>query len=552
MDDTRWWSDTDVLRSGELGLYDFADFVYYLAAQDDPEAVDITARHEYLHHFLTVSTNYGSLLARTRKELNESDDERDRRLFRALAGEAVLVSEMVATYASLTWFPSSRLMMELPAAYRAAYDRCASIVEEAFHTPLLREAYAIGLGRCLMMVSPSETEVHALRVGELPSVPASSSPERCLEVVERHSGLSDAVRRELRGWFPDDGSGEEAQEAADVFADAQAETAALERLLGQQSEEPDAAFLESTLHRLLAEHLDSIIPGLDDAAAEFRLVRGAGLIDRSEHVRDLGVAETARHLAQQRIAVWQRSPRNTHVNERPAEDLASVGETGIDASWTQSVYCYLQQPDEALEVLLLGLRWSEDPVTLSLVSLDVPEIAALPHWPGPLITIADQALLPALEQPLDESLASLLRRGCFVHVVDNPVDFVVRAVSAGRNVVWVYGGVGYQTDDVGETHGLQLVVYTVEGFPYRLFHLGNPMVTAALELVTDRAVANPEKLRQLRPEDSGELADFGSDLFSPLIDHPLVLAFLRVGERLPSDLRQLAESTAGEPAEGRR
>jgi hypothetical protein len=549
MDDTRWWSD-EVFRSGELGLYDFDDFVYFLAAHDDREAVNITARHEYLHHFLTVSTNYGSLLARTRKELNESDDERDRRLFRALAREAVLVSEMVATYASLIWFPTSRLLAELPAAYRSAFDRCASIVEEAFHTSVLREAYAIALGRCLMMVSPSEEEVEALRAGELPGVPASASPERCLEVVEGHPGLSDAVRRELRGWFPDDGSGEGAP--ADAFASAETETAALERLRGEQGEEPDISFLESALHRLLAEHLDSIIPGLDDAAAEYRMRRMVGLVqDEYEHVH-ASVAETARHLAQQRIAVWQRSPRRISFLERPAEDVHTVGDAGLDASWTRSVYCYLQQPADAVEVFLLGHTWREEPVTVSYVRLDGPEIAALPHWPGPLVTIADQALLPSLEQPpADDSLASLLRRGCFVHVGENPVDFVVRTVTAGRKVVWVYGGVGYDTDAIEEAHQLQVVVYSVEGFPYRIFHLANPMLTGALELLTDRAVADPEKVQLLSPEDPSEIAHLGSDLFVPLIDHPLVLALVRVGERLPTDLRRLAESSVEEPARGR-
>jgi hypothetical protein len=529
--DTDWWSDPELLRSGELGLYDFEHFVYYLAAQDDREAVDITAAHEYLHHQLADGTNYGLLIAQARQELKTSGDERDRRLFRALVREAVVVNEMVATYASVTEVRPSAAV-ELPSAYRLVYDRCARLVEHSFETELLRTAYSTALGALLMMVRPSSAELESIRAGELTRVPASSSPDKCLDVAERHllslprHALRDALREAVAFYSRLAGTAD----SDDILA-ADTEEALIERA-GNVS-------LHAMLHRVLGEKiLDEVLPGFEDAGSDFRLERMARLFPEHGRVREPEVVETARKMTQQRVALWQRSPGPAPV-VAPVGGLAAVDASGVDSSWTHGVYCYAQRPEAETEILLLSLQRLSDPPSITYLVLGEAESAALLHWPGPLVVIADQTLFSFLEEADGSAgVRGLVERGCFVHVSDNPVDFALQCLDKGRAVAWFYGGVGYETDAIDAEHGLEIVVYAVEGIRVRFFHFSNSMMSAGLKLFTDYGVADTAKVTMVTPDQAQEITPI--PLLSALLDHPLVLTHVRAGQSLPSDVRQLS------------
>jgi hypothetical protein len=515
--ETGWWSDPELLRSGELGTYDFQHFVYYLAAHDDREAVDITAEHEYLHHLLAYGTNYGLLISEARQELNASGDKHDRRLFRALVRAAVVVNEMVATYASVTRVRPSAAA-ELPSAYKSIYDRCARLVEHSFELPQLRIAYAIALGRCLMMVQPSDAELEAVRAGELDRLPESSSPDKRLDVAQRH--LLSLPRAALSNALLD--------------GPAETEDALLERVGAD-------APLEALLHRELAEVLDEVLPGIDDAAAEFRM-RRLFILSRDERVPNVTVVETARGMTQQRAALWQRSPRPIPFVERPLGELADVGASGVDSSWTRGIYCYVQRPKTATEIVLLNLRWRDDPPAATYAVLGSPETAALLHWPGPLLTIADQRIFSSLDEvETDGRLLGLVDRGFFVHVSDNPVDFLLRCLDEGRAVTWLFGAAGYKTDAIEAEHGLHVVLYLLEGIGVSFFHFSNPTMTAGLELFTERGVADAAKVTMAGEDEVRELAQTG--VISVLLDHPLVLTHARVGDTLPGDIRELSAAS---------
>jgi hypothetical protein len=515
--DSRWWADPEFLRSGELGSYDFESFVYYLAASDDRGAVEVTEQHEYLHHLLAYSTNFGRLVVQARQELNASGAEPDRRLYRALLREARVVNEMVATYASVT---QARPMAaaDLPSGYKVVYDRCARLVEHAFESEQLRIAYSIALGRCLMMMRPSDAEVGALRTGALDRVPESSAPDKCLELAEAHllSLPRDAVRSAVQN---------------DVMADAATDDALLKRIAADD-------LLEPTLHRMLAEFLDPVLPGIDDAAAEFRMTRLIRLWPDDDRVRDPGVAETARAMTQQRVALWARSPRSIPYQERRVDEFVEVGASGVDSSWTHGVYVVVQRPQKTTEVAILNLRWRDDPPRARYLMLGDIETTALLHWPGPLVTLANEASLSTLDElDGDERLRGLLERGCFAHVAGNPVEFLLRCLGEGRAVKWFYGGVGYQTDAVGAEHALHIVVYVLEGIAAAFFHFSNTRMTAGLELFADRAVADATKVAMIGNDEAQRLPP--TRLLSALLDHPLVLTHVRVGDRLPSDVREL-------------
>lgn len=541
MSDAAWWTDPEFLRSGELGLYDFEHFVYYLAAHDDRGAVDITADHEYLHHLLTYGTNYGRLIAEARKKLNASGDERDRRVFRALRREVVVVNEMVATYASVMGTEPAAAA-DLPSAYRFVFDRCAGLVEHSFESKELGIAYAIALGRCLMMVRPSEEALEAVRAGELDGLPGSSSPDKCLDVAERHllslprAAVRDALRTEV-AFYAD--LGVATLDPAVVRA-AETEEALLELITARET-------LEPLLHRVLAQLLDAVLPGIDDAAAEFRMVRSVRLWPDDERVRDPGIVETARGMTQQRIALWQQTPRTIRFAEQPVGALAAVGASGVESSWTHGIYCYAQRPETATEVALVSLRWRDDPPAATYLFLGDAETAALLQWPGPLVTVADRAIFSSLDEVRrDERLSGLLERGCFVHVSENPVDFLLACLGEGHRVTWVYGAAGYQTDAIEAEHGLHLVLYAVEGIGAIFFHFSNTTMTAGLELLTEQGVADPAKVAMGGDEDVRQLASLTT--ISALLDHPLVLIHARIGVTLPADVRELAVASARETA----
>jgi len=531
--DEDWQSDPELLQSGELGRYDFDRYVYYLAARDDRAAVDITAEHEYVHHVLADGTNYGRLTLEARRNLSASGDERDRRVFRALVREAVVVNEMVATYASVaTLRPSAAA--ELPSGYKSVYERCARLVEHSFESPQLGIAYSLALGSCLLMVRPSEVELDDVRAGRLDRLPPSASPDKCLDVAERHllSLPRDAVRIALRDTVASYSEfGVAALDAAAVRA-AETEAALLERI-------GEDAPLEPLLNRVLAELLEAVLPGIDDAATDFRMLRGVRLWPDDERVRDAGVVESARQTTQQRAALWPRSPRPVTFRGRSVDELAAVGASGVDSSWTYGVYCYAQRPKTATEVVLISLRWREGPPTVTYVVLGDAETAALLHWPGPLVTIADHAIFSSFDDiESDRRLRGLLDRRCFVHVSENPVDFLLQCLDEHRPVKWFYGAAGYQTDAIEAEHGLHIVLYAVEGTGVNFFHFSNTKMTAGLELFTEHGVADLGKVAMGSAEETQELARSG--LISPLLDHPMVLSHLRVGDTLPADVRELA------------
>jgi hypothetical protein len=80
-------------------------------------------------------------------------------------------------------------------------------------------------------------------------------------------------------------------------------------------------------------------------------------------------------------------------------------------------------------------------------------------------------------------------------------------------------------------------VYVLEGIAAAFFHFSNTRMTAGLELFTDRAVADATKVAMIGNDEAQRLPP--TRLLSALLDHPLVLTHVRVGDRLPADVREL-------------
>jgi hypothetical protein len=179
----------------------------------DSQLVAIAERHEYIHHYLTVSTTYGDLIRQARHRAPE--------LLPALVNDCRIVQEMCATYVSLIDYSRQDVVLRLPSQYQVAFARCPALVDRAFSTTLLRAQYAIALARSTMMIGhPSHTVTgisldnplfvirdysHLIqRLGQGESLPSHYSPDARLSIIERRlSSLpDDAIQLALREQVP--------------------------------------------------------------------------------------------------------------------------------------------------------------------------------------------------------------------------------------------------------------------------------------------------------------------------------------------------------------
>jgi hypothetical protein len=495
----------------------------------------VTSDHEQEHLYLTISSLYGRALERTKKRSQETTDLRDARVLEVLVRESRDVGEMVATYGSLQ-FPHRRaLVQQLPATYRAAFDRLAEVVEYSFQTPLLRGEYANAIGRCMWMATPDDALLDSVRLGQRRALPKNIAPDARFERARRAllELPADAVATALRrDWLRDD--------AEKYFVSQTREDFTKDYFDRDETQSHSSlVFLTSSFMYVLCELLETTLPGLTDSYSDFRLYRGSQIGWTESSGSSFDFFEPVRSAAHHRIAALPDVQIPVQGVRQPTDALASVGSQSLQRSGV--LYGYIWESDnEAVEGGLLALS-TPDPGTAQVIwcPIDQASTTALRHWSGRILTVVAQHSLTKVEERAehDTAMRALLESDCFVHLEENPVDFLVSALDSGRSVRWAPMGVAYPTDSILEHHGLQLVVYLVDGMPVMPFHLSNLSVTGAIKNYEDNVIGDRARIAWFDPE-GGQYSTFVRAI-SPLIDHPLVVVGLRYGQSVSHTAKRL-------------
>ena len=167
---------------------------------------------------------------------------------------------------------------------------------------------------------------------------------------------------------------------------------------------------------------------------------------------------------------------------------------------------------------------------------DQTESAAIRQWGVPRVTVIEKEDLTRIDGTEVEQFTYWLLepKSCFVHVSGNPVDLLASLITAGANLQWTQATISYDNNIIREEHQLHIVLYAIDGSPYRLFHLSNPSLGFALENFYAFIVHDKSRLKYIPLQEAQEL--FDQRLLNWLVDHPVFSAaylFGRSLEQLP-------------------
>lgn len=529
----------------DLGRYNFETFTVLLARHDDPAMMAVTAAHEFTHHVLTSGSTYGLLLQRIKSQTDKTDEWRYRRLLNQLAAACRDTQEMAATYNSIAMYDRQHLLRMLPEEYQAAYRRGAALAEREFATPLLRTHYTLAIARCAMMTPqvnelsvrvedadegvkisdwPDGTVVMDLLHGRRADLPDNYSPDRRLSVIEEqlsalpiHTVAKNLMQHNYPGLEPTLTS--ETYEEL-VQAKGGDYAAALDAL----------GNLTQALMFVLCRLLDRCVPGLSDDYSWFRAQLFTTIGLRETRYPGFGSDEILliEKMAAQNVRVNEgAAPRLRTVDHDPRELIRivqhSVGENG-------ALYLYPRWPDNAAgrRVLLVNPKRHRD--TVECFSLNDTDTTVISQWTirRPWVTIIDWRHLRRLtkDSPVPEQFFLAIGRRCFAYIAGKPFDYLIPYLDGRQKIKWTVFDYSDYANGIRPEHHLQVVLYAFNGYPHWLFHLSNPVLTAAISELT-RALSDPDRLAYVPI--ARNTREFPEDEVQRLCEHPVLRYFYVLG-----------------------
>src|ERR1039457_6894208 len=243
-------------------MYDLDRFSVYVGAHSDPKFQEVTARHEYVHQFLTIKTTYGRLLREAKTSADQSGLVTDRNLLTILVSRCRNVQESAATFDSLNLYGREGMLSSFPPAYVKHYQTMLAIVSPHFSGRVARSALSFTVARCAMLSSVKRLTEYQNRYREdstaIYVVPKDEAPDDRFSVLEGLMNNLDPgmLRAHLsRGWIPKDMVAEFiCTDNPEAFA------RTVERISVQEA-------ATDALCRILCETFDEELPGLEDALA---------------------------------------------------------------------------------------------------------------------------------------------------------------------------------------------------------------------------------------------------------------------------------------------
>lgn len=518
-----------------LGYYDFDTFTLLLNKHPaDPSILNITARHEFLHHHLAVSTTFGQLMNRVKRLAATTEKEDYSSVLDELSRACVTVQEMAATYDSLTEAGRTDLLLAMPETYRDVFNRCARLVEPIFDKALARCHYAQALARCAMMTETGEAEqalVEDLLRTIPPSLPFNFNPDLRFEAAEQilQNLPKEALISKLEKLVIDSN--------LRVILDAETQQELLNSLNNDWVRMNTAlSYFGSSLMWALSELLDDVVPGISINYQNYRLMRTAAIANgppgRVNWLKNYDAFQPIRDRANQTVAFYDHLPPSVRVITRDPAVLQKIALNSVRK--TGAIYFHLGLASAESDKGVYGLADMSNtaPRQLLYYTLGPWDWPTIRDWKVPRVTLVEWTDLQKLDGIRVDELPHWLLEptSCFAHVSGNSIDFLASLLSAGSSVQWSFAPISYENEVIRYDQQLQIVMYAVEGSSYRFFHLSNPSLTANILTFTHRIIGNQRSLRYVKFTEANDL--FDRSLLNYLSDHPIFNSAYMFGKDL--------------------
>ena len=241
-------------------------------------------------------------------------------------------------------------------------------------------------------------------------------------------------------------------------------------------------------------------------------------------------------MANQTVAFHGQSAPPVDVVPHDSGRLVAMAQNSLMK--TRAVYFYVEsrvKGGNGPRCFLTDMS-SSFPRRLLCYPLDQTDDAVVRHWAVPRITLIEKEDLDRIDgTEVDQFTYWLLEpKSCFVHISGNPIDLLVSLLAAGANLRWSNAVISYDNESIRKEHQLHIVLYAIEGSPYRLFHLSYPSLRRAILDFCHFVVSDESRLKNIPWSEAQEL--FDQSLLNWLSDHPVFSAvhlFGRTLEQLP-------------------
>lgn len=522
-----------LLRNVNLGYYDNDRFVALLGLHDDPEALNVTLQHEYLHHFLNIATGHGLLIRRVVRDINaERNVDENTELLDFLSETCRTVQEAHATYVSLRLLGNKSLLPKLASEYHTYYASLEKLVEPVFDSSLMSTSFATAIARaCMMNYMIERCEEHKtftygfitahLRQGEW--------PDKRLEIILENKHLlnkADVLRVFDELW---------SIEQNKLLFECESTYELSEHFHGDDGAYSDAvANLGVMLLYVLFELLKPVFPDLEDEYRTYRFSQmtsgpesSMSVGDKYGHLGDLNSTSLQGFL--HRFAQTVKIQDNAELPVRVGPPPGGVKET-ISALATKfgtvCMYARLTPRLRKPKFYLADIQHGD--VQLYPIAKDSQDLLNGHAVPGVTVVIGkrsyDQwlAYSERRRRSSDTHLEQAFEQAC-VHVDQSVPEFMSNFLRTQQVIRLAPFGFGYAAGPYAGILGLEMCLYEIGDNKALFFHLSNAFmtegITGLVELIgkSDRIKVDPDLLKR------------HAHTISKLIDHP-ILNFYLLGE----------------------
>jgi hypothetical protein len=529
--------------SDSLGFYDFHKFSVFISAHKDPKLLPITIEHERIHHHLTRSSTFGWLLQGVAEAASDRR-EPESMLLQMLGESCQMVHEMIATYSSLTLYNRTDLIRELPEFYKDCFERMSRIVKHAFPNPLLGIEYALAVARAAMMIENWDPSVYKQRL-EKPNgstkdiLTEDESPDKRMERMESFlvRTAKAKIYKELLEWIP--------QQQIDLYLECSTLDNLYERYNGDTKRlKSDLNYLSSSVMFSVCRLLEDILPGTEENYSRYRAMRAvtAAVYETRYSKVDFRSGydefQTFRIAAAQKTVFSEAPTPPVRVFQGSTPDLIRIGANSLKK--LHVIYKYIKaikKENNSYTAIVYVTDIAVDGIpSLHFYRLHPAENMLVNQISAMSISLIEEDDFMKLDGvKLDAQIHDALLTNCFVHVSQNPIDFINCLLQAGHVVHCAGSRLGYILSGITPDRGLGMIIYEVKHYPFRFFHLSNEVMAGTIATYGASVIKNPLRFKYV-DDASAFLSNVGTTLLSRMCDHPVFCLYLN-GEtpQLPSE-----------------